>query len=153
MLNAVQHKRQQAGGRANGHTHNRHSSNQCRNSADFRLRFLRSLLLLLSLRLLHTVSFVQPAFPIVPLGADMGIGWLNYPSQITHHASAIKWQHKKSFRYLTFFFASISGDSYISSALSSLRQEINISATQKQSGRFRYGNPRRAQRMNAMPWA
>ena len=71
MLDAVQHKRQQAGGRANGHTHNRHSSNQCRNSADFWLRSLRILRLLrfpYFLRFpqfphlphsLHTVSFVQ----------------------------------------------------------------------------------------------
>ena len=81
MLNAVQHKRQQAGGRANGHTHNRHSSNQCRNSADFWLRSLRILRLLrfpYFLRFLrfphlpyspHTVSFVQFTLPIVSSAA------------------------------------------------------------------------------------
>ena len=81
MLNAVQHKRQQASGRANGHTHNRHSSNQCRNSADFWLRSLRILRLLrfpCFLRFLrfphlphslHTVSFVQFIPPIVPPAA------------------------------------------------------------------------------------
>lgn len=46
MLNAVQHKRQQASSRANGHSHNRHSSNQCRNSANLWLRSLRILRLL-----------------------------------------------------------------------------------------------------------
>ena len=46
MLDAVQHKRQQASGRANGHTHNRHRRNQRRNSANLWLRSLRILRLL-----------------------------------------------------------------------------------------------------------
>ena len=71
MLDAVQHQRQQTGGRTNGHSHNYHRRNQRRNSADLWLRSLRILRLLrfpCFLRFpqfphlphsLHTVSFVQ----------------------------------------------------------------------------------------------
>jgi len=68
MLDAVQHQRQQTGGRTNGHSHNHHRRNQRRNSADLWLRSLRILQLLRFPcflrfprfpRSLHTVSFVQ----------------------------------------------------------------------------------------------
>ena len=78
MLDAVQHQRQQTGGRTNGHTHNRHRRNQRRNSANLWLRSLRILRLLrfsCFLRFLrfphlphslHTVSFVQFIPPNCP---------------------------------------------------------------------------------------
>ena len=81
MLDAVQHQRQQTGGRANGHSHNRHRRNQRRNSANLWLRSVRILRLLrfpYFLRFLrfphlpyspHTVSFVQFVPPIVPPAA------------------------------------------------------------------------------------
>ena len=109
MLDAVQHQRQQTGGRTNGHSHNHHRRNQRRDSANLWLRSLRILRLLrfsCFLRFLrfphlphslHTVSFVQfiPSIVHLPQHSFVTPRAWRLAAPECHHHDGMQYHHDR----------------------------------------------------------